>query len=91
MANPICRDCQAWYPEEDPDPAPGLCADCYATRLARITPLYLERLNRNDTVVEITLWMATVLEEIGGETPEFARRHAYDLLQAMLATIREAS
>jgi hypothetical protein len=85
VADPICRDCRVWYAEEINDPAPGLCVQCYERRLINITPDYIRLLNAGATPIQVTLWMADALEHRVGERPEYARQHAYTLLEALLS------
>lgn len=76
-----CRDCGRRGSEAPDDPAPGLCPRCYKSRLDRITRrLIAEVAKCADTddgdITPAIAWLATALEEVGGETHEYARQHA---------------
>jgi hypothetical protein len=71
-----CRDCGLEGNEDPDDPAPNLCPDCYEKRLASITPRF-ESLDPHSFM----LWFEQTLIEVAGETPEFARKHAGQLVR----------
>jgi hypothetical protein len=75
-----CRDCGRKGNEDPDDPAPALCPKCYQKRLDRITPLFQARMDEvlklGDDITPAIVWMAQALEDIGGETRAYARKHA---------------
>ena len=74
-----CRDCDQMGDEDPDDPAPALCPECYEKRLQRITPLFMaqaDKVGEDGDITPAIIWLAWALEEIGGETREYARRHA---------------
>jgi hypothetical protein len=75
-----CRDCGRLGDEDPDDPAPALCPKCFRSRLERIVPLFQakmdEVLERGDDITPAIVWFAQALEEIGGETHAYARKHA---------------
>ncbi len=81
----ICQDCGRDSDEDPEDPAPGLCPECYDERLARLFAEMTVKaiLDPNPNPFDI----ARMLEEglvKAGERPDFARKHAQDLLRQML-------
>lgn len=78
MVRRKCRDCGRIGNEDPDDPAPGLCPGCYEARLQRITPLFRERCEQltDGDITPVVAWLAQALEEIGGETHAYARKHA---------------
>lgn len=81
-----CRDCGRAGDQDPDDPAPALCPSCYEKRLARITPLFAAKaaeVGEDGDITPAIVWLAQALEEIGGETREYARKHA-DYLGRML-------
>lgn len=82
-----CRDCGRVGNEDPDDPAPALCPACYEKRLQRITPLFMakaEEVVDGDITLAI-VWLAQALEDIGGETHEYARKHADWLGRALVS------
>ena len=80
-----CRDCGELGDEAPDDPAPALCPDCYERRLASITPQFEVMVMSADDLEVVVQWLEDALHEIGGETPEYAHKHARELqLQVML-------
>jgi hypothetical protein len=80
-----CRDCGRMGSEAPDDPAPGLCPACYEQRLARITPLFEAKVSQvgdDGDITPVIVWLAQALEDIGGETRQYARQHA-DMLGRM--------
>ena len=75
-----CRDCGKRTNEDPDDFAPALCAPCYDKRMARVQAELVRVVEYLDTPQEAIQWLATVLHEIGGETPAAAKQHASDLL-----------
>jgi len=75
-----CRDCGREGNEDPDDPAPNLCPDCYEKRLASITPRFELMLESLEPRV-FMLWFEQTLIEVAGETPEYARKHANELLR----------
>jgi hypothetical protein len=83
-----CRDCGRRGNEDPDDPAPNLCPPCYRDRLERILPLFEAKLKEvledSDDLTPAIVWIAKALEEIGGETPAYARLHAHQLAVQMV-------
>ena len=69
-----CRDCGKYGNEEPDDPAPRLCHHCYQARLERISPI-LEGIFETFGHTIALMWLEDALVDIGGETPEAAKRH----------------
>jgi len=78
MVKRICRDCRTRVNEHPKDPAPRLCPDCYRTRLQRLLPQGLNIIESFGWDIFL-MWAEEALVEIGGETPEAARRHVAGL------------
>jgi hypothetical protein len=90
MVNVRCRDCGRLGDEDPDDPAPGLCPSCYETRLQRITPLFNAECGklRGTDITPAIIWLANALEEIGGETRAYARKHADSLAWSLVLQSR---
>lgn len=79
-----CRDCGELGDEDPEDPAPAICPDCYDKRLRRVFEGLVPLLEGDVNPFEICRVFEKRLVEIGGETPEFARTHAKQMLVQML-------
>jgi len=89
-----CRDCGRIGDEDPDDPAPALCPACYEKRLRRITPLFMtkaDEIGEDGDITPAIVWLAQALEEIGGETREYARKHADQLGWMVVSASRENS
>lgn len=80
----VCRDCGGMSDEDDDDPAPCLCPDCYTKRLEKIGPLFSQMSDSLDNTALLAMWLEEALIDIGGETPAWAHVHAATLYEAML-------
>lgn len=76
-----CRDCGQLGNEDPDDPAPNLCPRCYEARLASIGPKFEAMLESLDDPRLFILWFEQALVEIAGETPQYAKLHADELMR----------
>jgi len=82
-----CKDCGQMGNEDPDDPAPCLCPECYDKRLAKVSLLLPDVLEKVNDPALACLWLALALEEVAGETPEFARKHANEVLNDLILSL----
>lgn len=82
----LCRDCGRVGDESPDDPAPNLCPPCYGARLERVSVAFTDLCDREPPVTsrEMVDWLIDALQRVGGETPEFAHKHAQTLFAAVV-------